>query len=129
MVSGYFDDLLQELFISCAISSFTVLRQEVGEDGGYIRIKCTLTNNDILEFAEYVEIHEDGIRSETYSFHWQSADGELIKRWDNVRHHREVDTFPDHLHLPDGQVISSPSMSLKKVLQEIEKALPIKDET
>ena len=92
-------------------------------------MKCTLLNDDILEFAEYVEVHENEIRSETYSFHWQSADGELIKRWDNVRHHREVDTFPDHLHLPDGQVISSPSMSLKKVLQEIEKALPIKDET
>ena len=80
MVRGCFEDLLQELLISRAVSSFTVSRREVGEDGGYVRIKCIVLNGDILEFAEYIEVHENEIRSETYSFHWQSADGELIRR-------------------------------------------------
>ena len=36
-----------------------------------------------------------------YSFHWQSANGELRKRWDNAAHHPEVSTHPHHVH--DGR--------------------------
>jgi hypothetical protein len=49
-------DILQELLISPVISSFKVIRQEVGDEDGYIRAKCTLSNGDRLEFAEYVQI-------------------------------------------------------------------------
>jgi hypothetical protein len=128
MIRNYLDDLLQEILISHAVTSFKVLRTETSEDDGYIRIKCILVNNDILEFAEYVQIHKSKIHSETYSFHWQSADGKLIKRWDNVRHHKHVDTFPYHVHLSDGQVINSLPMTLTKVIQEIETKLLYKDD-
>ncbi len=33
-----------------------------------------------------------------YSFHWQSSDGQLLKRWDNAAHHPDVETFPHHVH-------------------------------
>lgn len=69
MVEDYFDGLIQKLFISCAISSFKVLRREASEDDGYIRIKCKLPNNDILEFSEYVQIQNNNVHLETYSFH------------------------------------------------------------
>ncbi|MCR4343178.1 MAG: hypothetical protein NUV44_00295 [Candidatus Scalindua sp.] len=68
MVEYYFDGLIQELFISRAIYSFKVLRREVGEDDGYIRIKCKLPNNEILEFSEYVQIRKSKIHLEAYSF-------------------------------------------------------------
>jgi hypothetical protein len=121
MIEGYFDGLIQELLISRAISSFKVLRREVGEDDGYIRIKCKLPNNDILEFAEYVQIRKNKIHIETYSFHWQNMRGQLIKRWDNVNHHSELDTFPHHIHLPTRKVIGSLPATLKRVLKEVEK--------
>jgi len=105
-----------------------VLKRADGEEDGYIRIKCSLLNGDILEFAEYIQIRKNKIYIETYNFHWQAADGKLIKRWDNVEHHKDVDTYPCHLHLPEGRVISSTPMSLKKVLTEIEKTLAIEDE-
>lgn len=127
MIGKYFDNLLQELFISRAISSFKILRQEVGENDGYIRINCKLTNSNIFEFAEYIQLKTNRINIESYSFHWQSSDAKVIKRWDNVEHHKEIDTYPYHLHLPDGQVTSSLPMSLKKVLAEIEKTLAIKN--
>lgn len=63
---------------------------------------------------------------ETYTFHWQTADGKLRKRWDNVPHHKDVDTFPNHLHLPE-KIVGSPSMTLKKILADVEKTLPIND--
>ncbi len=128
MVGDYLDGLIQELFVSSAIASFKVLRREVGEDDGYFRIKCKLANGDILEFAEYVQIRKNKIYTETYSFHWQSAEGKLIKRWDNVGHHKEVDTHPHHLHLPDGAVISSRLMNLKRVLTDIEKTMNLESE-
>jgi len=127
MVKDYLDSIVQELFVSHAVSSFKVLKREVGDEDGYIRIKCGLSNCDILEFAEYVQIRKERINIETYSFHWQDTDGKLIKRWDNVEHHKDVDTFPHHLHLPDGTVIGSVPMCLKNVIVEIEKTLPIKE--
>jgi len=63
------------------------------------------------------------VHIETYSYHWQTASGRLVKRWDNVAHHKEVDTFPHHLHLSDGKVTKSLPMILKKVLLDIEKTL------
>jgi len=50
----------------------------------------------------------------------------LKKRWDNVPHHKDVDTVRNYLHLPDKVVGSSP-MSLKKILVDIEKKLPPND--
>jgi hypothetical protein len=38
------------------------------------------------------------IEVEKYSFHWQDAVGNLLKRWDNATHHPEVVTNPHHIH-------------------------------
>lgn len=125
MIEDYFDGLLQELIISHAVSSFNVLKQVTGDEEGFIRIKCTLNDSAILEFAEYVTARRNRIHIETYSYHWQSADGQLIKRWDNVPHHKEVKTFPRHIHLTDDKVVSSPVVDIRKVLADIEKKNPV----
>lgn len=51
----------------------------------------------------------------------------LVKRWDNVPHHKKIKTFPRHVHLPNNKVKSSPSVNIKKVLKEIENILPVGD--
>jgi len=126
MIENYLENIVQDLVISHAVSSFQVLKTKIGEEDGYIRIKCKLSNGDIFEFAEYVIIHKDKIHAETYSYHWQSVDGKLRKRWDNVPHHKDIDTFPKHLHLPD-KVYSSGPQSLKNILADIEKVLEYND--
>lgn len=128
MIEDYIDDIIQELFISPVVSSFKVLKREIGDEEGYIRVKCTLLNGDILEFAEYLQIRKNKIHIETFSFHWQTADRRLVKRWDNVEHHREIDTFPYHIHLANGKVIGSTPMNLKKVLIELEKTISLDTE-
>ncbi len=124
MLESYLDSVIQELFVSPVVTSFKLLKKEVGEEDGYIRIKCTLSNGDILEFAEYLKISKSKIHIETYSFHWQTADGNLVKRWDNVEHYKKIDTFPYHLHLTNDKIVGSIPMTLKKVLADIEKAIP-----
>jgi len=121
MIESYLDNIVQELFLSPVVSSFKLLKREVGEEDGYIRIKCMLSNSDILEFAGYLKIVKSKIHIETYSFHWQTAEGKLVKRWDSVEHYKKIDTFPYHQHLPGGKIISSVPMTLKKVLTDIEK--------
>lgn len=127
MIEDYLEGIIGELSVSPVVFSFTVVKREVGDEEGYIRIKCSLANGDFLEFAEYVEARKAGVYTETYSFHWQTSGKRLIKRWDNVKHHKEFGTFPYHLHLPDKQVMESKPMNVKKVLAEIEKALGISE--
>lgn len=123
MIDDYFKVIIESLIVSHSVSSFKILRKEVSEEDGYIRVKCNLSNGDFLEFAEYIVVHKDKLRLETYSYHWQGKEGRLIKRWDNVAHHKEIKTFPYHIHLADGSVIESVNIALKKILSEIGKTI------
>ena len=96
MIKSYLDDLIQAILVTHVVYSFKVSKLALEEEDGYIRAKCKLSNGDILEFAEYIQVHRDKVRIETYSFHWQTADGRLVKRWDNVGHHKDLDTYPHH---------------------------------
>jgi hypothetical protein len=129
MIESYLDGILLELLLSPVVATFKTLKREVGDEDGYVRIRCTLSNSNILEFAEYLLIHKNRIHIETYSFHWQTAGGDLIKRWDNVEHHKEIDTFPYHIHLANGKVLSSAPANLKKVLADIEKTIHVNGES
>ena len=122
MVKNHIEDIIQDLTICRAVYSYRVLKLEVGDEYAYVRVKCRLSNGDILEFAEYLAVQKGKINTETYSFHWQSADSRLRKRWDNVPHHQTISTFPNHLHLP-GQIVTSEPMTLKMVLADIEESL------
>lgn len=124
MIENHIEGILQELLTSPVVSSFKVIRQEIAENEGFIRIKCLLSDGGVVEFAEYIEIRSEEVSIETYSYHWQDLKGNLIRRWDNVRHHKEVSTYPHHLHLVTEEVLESMSMNLKKVLREIEDTLP-----
>ncbi len=41
-----------------------------------------------------------------YSFHLQDANGACIVRYDNVPHHREIVTFPDHQHVGPSETVT-----------------------
>jgi len=125
MIEDYFHKLFQELFVSPAVATFKTVKQRVQEEDGYLRIKCRLQNAQRFEFAEYVQVHGDKIIVITYNYQWQDAHGGLVKRWDNVPHHKEVDSFPHHLHISETEVISSGPMTLQDVLMEIEESLQI----
>jgi len=88
---------------------------------GYLRVRATLTNNDVFEAFEFVALIGGSISVLTYRLHWQTADGQLKYRWDNATHHREIATFPHHVHVQaDGVVQPSEPMSIQKVLEWIE---------
>jgi len=80
MIEEYLEGIIGDLSISPVVSSFTLAKLKMGDEEGYIRIKCSLANGDLLEFAEYVEVRKAEVYTETYSFHWQTSERRLIKR-------------------------------------------------
>ena len=114
---GYYlniESLLKEFPL---IMHFSVDFDEITDYVGSIKGKLELTNGSILYFFEFVEIKDNNPVLVKYKYQWQSSEGELLKRWDNAPHHRELSTFPDHVHEQNG-VYPSPAMSLESILDK-----------
>ena len=123
MIGDYFQRLIQRLLVSPAILSFRIVRQHVQEEDGTIRVKCRLRRAHKLEVAEYVQLHAGKIVLITYNYHWQDDRNRLVKQWDNVPHHKEIDSFPYHLHTSETVVVSSGPASLQEIVRQIEETL------
>lgn len=54
-----------------------------------------------------------------YKFHYQSATGHLLFRYDNAPHHPHLSLFPFHKHIGDSVVAATPP-DLHEVLSEID---------
>lgn len=83
-----------------------------------LRFKATVafTNGSRLRIKEYR--FSDGSRK--YAYHWETADGSLLARWDNAEHWPQIATFPHHKHLgTDNEVEASTETDLESVLKHI----------
>lgn len=114
MVRDYFEQITSTLAALSWIKSVNIIRYDIltiEEDEFLIyRIRLTLYDGGLLEMSERVVFSKkDGtLRTTTYSFHWQNANNELIKRWDNAPHHPEISTYPHHVHVSrEDNVMSS----------------------
>ncbi len=76
-------------------------------------LKVSLTASPIVKDIEIV----DEFITSVSGFLDQKND-ELIIRWDNAPHHRELSTFPDHVHRKD-RVHESKEMTVEDILEEL----------
>ena len=102
---------------SPAVRGFDVVQYREWDRGYYYRVVVTLTDGSSLHAREFFNGDE-----RHYSFHWQTADGAMIRRWDDAPHYSQLETHPHHVHEGESVHASLP-MSLKEVLAEIEKKL------
>ncbi len=65
---------------------------------------------------EYIQI---GKERPKYRFNLSDSRNDLIFRYDNASHHRDVPTFPHHKHV-GVEIKPSKEMGLAEVLSEIE---------
>lgn len=98
------------------VNKTDVLDSRTWKEGFYYKIKITFVDNSVLFATEYFDEMK-----RKYSFHWQKQNGKLISRWDNTPHHKKIPTFPHHKHLSSGTITGSSEISLKEILNEIEK--------
>lgn len=123
-LESYMNDIEMLFIYSSIITDYFIREKKIVGNEGYIRIKAQLSNGDTFEAFEFVSLIENKIKILTYRLQWQTVNAILKKRWDNAEHHKQVTTFPYHIH--DGvssRVLESEPMSIKKVLNIIEKEI------
>lgn len=102
------------------VAHWTIVREEEQGDRGLLRYRLTLKDNSLLEMFEFFIVTAAGVQVTKYRFHWQSADGQLQKRWNNAAHHPEIATYPHHVHdCTEENVLPHESMNAEKVLSTI----------
>lgn len=112
------------LLVSPVVASFTIVHEKVWPDRGYIRIRCVLTNGDLLEVAEYFVRQKDRCRTERYRYQWmEQTTRKLRRRWDNVEHYPGLPNFPHHIHLEDGSVVPGEELNIIQLLDELEREI------
>ena len=104
-IAAHFGHLEQRLLDSDAVSSYVIIRRQVTPADGKVRFRARLKDGGALELFEYVALEAGGqVVRLKYSYHWQNAEGVLIRRWDAVPHHPQLPYTPHHVHMPDGSV-------------------------
>lgn len=120
------DSLRARLILSAAVTSFHYHQEETVGDVGYFRVRCALTDGSELQLIERFRAIDNAIAVEKYSFHWQSNDGTPICRWDNAPHHRNLTTFPHHLHEGEASAVKAHApVDVFAILSEIETRLSV----
>ena len=117
-----FDEYERYLLVSRVVIHFSVLRCRIRDADAYIRLRAELSDGGLLEVSEYWTTSSMGepVQQE-YTYHWQTAAGELVKRWDNAPHHPELAGAPHHIHQAGGVVSgANESAVFFRVLDEIE---------
>lgn len=83
-------------------------------DVGIIGGSLTFKDGSIFHFKDILLG-----KNRQYRFHYMDERNNLICRWDTAPHHKELKTFPYHVHLADGVKESRP-VKLIDALDEIE---------
>lgn len=117
MLENYLADLKASLTASPIVGDVDILDEFITSVSGFLDCKVTLIDGALLYVTEYFTLYEGKIKRDKYSYHLQRND-DFIIRWDNAPHHKEVSTFPFHVH-KEGGVHVSKEMKLEKVLEEL----------
>lgn len=97
---------------------------ETGNGIAQYRCRVALLDGSLLQCVERARAEPDGLLIERYSFHWQRADGSLIRRWDNAPHHHEISSFPHHVHVGDeSHVLPHDAVNIFQVLEAVDRLL------
>ncbi len=105
----------------------TLVYAETGNGVAQYRMRVELWDGSLLQCVERTRLLSDNLVSEKYSFHWQHADGHLIRRWDNAPHHPEIASFPHHVHEGDEvNVLAHEAVDVFGVLEKIEKLVAVR---
>lgn len=97
------------------IKSYEIHKFQQVENSYAIELEFTFVDDSKLFAKDYLFL--DGSRK--YAFHFQDNHGNLIFRFDNAPHWKNIVTFPFHKHLPN-RVMESEVMDLEKVFLEID---------
>ena len=117
-INEYFIHIRQQLSIFPYIISSEIIEDIRTSSEGFIKALIILIDGSILSFREYVSTEIEPPIKFTYSYHYYKNQN-LIFRYDNAPHHKEISSFPPHKHLANESVISCLPPTIDMVLTEI----------
>ena len=120
MIEDYFRDL--ELLITKMriVIAANVTYDKRSATIGFVRGELFFLDGSRLHLREYINV-EPVIDRYTYSYHYQSASGALIFRYDNTPHYPHLPDFPHHKHVKnETNVINAQPANLAIVLTEVQ---------
>jgi len=94
MIYDYFSKVQRKLeALKWIIAEQSINFDFVSDEMGIITGRLVFIDKSVVEFMELVSTKEA-----EYRFQHMDKDKSLICRWDSAPHHKEVKTFPYHLH-------------------------------
>jgi hypothetical protein len=121
MISKYFKKIENTIeYFNHIIEDYLINKQTFTQEKGAIEGEIFFNDNSQLDFIEVVNTNQNS--KQKYSYHYMNKEKELIFRYDNVQHHREIKTFPHHKHLKQ-EILESSELNLENILTEIEKIM------
>jgi len=82
-----------------------------------LRVRAILKDASILHITE---LHTADFQK--YSYHWQKRNGDILLRWDNAPHHKQLKTFPHHRH-EGNKVLPSHRITVDEVIEVLKNKL------
>ncbi len=86
-----------------------------------IKVKASVSDGTLLYITE---LHTANYQR--YAYHWQKKNGELIVRWDNKPHWKEIRTFPHHKHIK-GKVFPSHKVTIEDVIETVKQKVSLNE--
>jgi hypothetical protein len=115
MIQKYFEKVRKRILQLKWLIERETLDIECDEDAGVGMMSGSLQFKDgsALHFKEIFLVSQ-----REYRFHFMDRHHRLICRWDSAPHHRELKTFPHHMHTSAG-VAESKAVTLIEILETV----------
>ena len=115
LIAEYFQEVEFRLKNAEIIADKSIDLREFSATEGMLLGKLLFVDGSMLEFMEYLQ-EENRLK---YRFHLMDKEGNMVLRYDNAPHHKDVSSFPHHKHIP-GNISESVDKGIMDVLDEIE---------
>jgi hypothetical protein len=119
MITKYFAQFDKVINKANFITSSEIQKRKVNNFLGIIEGKIIIEDKT-LDILEVIKITDQQLSKTKYKYHFQDSDNSLIFRYDNAPHHKEIETFPHHKHLPE-KVTACNEPNLLQILSAINK--------
>jgi len=116
MIETYFYQIEAILNEFPTIRSYTLRKKVYNIKQGFISASIVFENGYMLDFVEVKDAESPAKLK--YRYQYMNEHHEVIFRYDNAPHHRQLKTFPHHKHLPED-IRESGEPKLFDVLLEI----------
>lgn len=93
-IGDYLNKTERLFFLSPMVGSFQVRERQEQRQEGFTGVRAVLSHGDLLEAFEFIVAAPHEIQTRTYRIHWQSANGQLMRRWDNASHCPSIPNLP-----------------------------------